>query len=196
MKNGNLLTRIYFLGQALLVFFFSSCFMFPVAPTKSQAHRVVESCIINAAGCVSVSSNNAPEINIQASNIDYPNNTTYDFGTVAITDPPLDVVFTIQNLGQVSLSLIEGAALNLGKSNLNLAVIPADTVVISGDDDESFTITQPTVTSISAGSSTTFTISFGPTLTGSKTASISISNDDADENPYIINLQGIGGVGK
>src|SRR5690606_24882973 len=39
---------------------------------------------------------------------------------------------------------------------------------------------------------TTFTVTFQPTSTGSKTASISVVSNDADENPYVINLTGNG----
>ncbi len=204
MKEGNLLTHIYFLGQGLLVFFFSSCFMFPVTPTKSQLHRIVESCILNSTGCVGGSSLQ-PEINIQANNIDYLNNSTFDFGTVPAFDPAVDVVFTIQNLGQSNLSLTssintalhETDPLAIKQRTIASAVIPVSSiVVVSGTNASFFTITQPTVTSVSSGASTTFTVSFATTLQGSNSASISISNNDTDENPYTINLTATGGIPK
>ncbi len=46
--------------------------------------------------------------------------------------------------------------------------------------------------SIPGSSSQAFTITFAPTGIGSRFASISIENDDPDENPYVINFEGVG----
>ena len=43
--------------------------------------------------------------------------------------------------------------------------------------------TQPTTPVAPAGTST-FTITFTPASLGAKTATVTIANDDADENPY------------
>lgn len=45
---------------------------------------------------------------------------------------------------------------------------------------------------IAVGGSTTFTITFDPLTTGTKTAIISIPNNDTDEAPFEINLTGVG----
>ena len=39
---------------------------------------------------------------------------------------------------------------------------------------------------------TTFTITFTPTTVGAKSASVSIANDDLNENPYTFSLSGTG----
>jgi len=50
-------------------------------------------------------------------------------------------------------------------------------------------------TPIAANSSTTFTIEFNPSAAGVRTASVSIANNDANENPYNFNIQGTGVAG-
>ncbi|MEN9700322.1 MAG: hypothetical protein RLZZ301_1520 [Bacteroidota bacterium] len=45
---------------------------------------------------------------------------------------------------------------------------------------------------VAGGASQNVTLSFSPAGTGSRLATLAIANDDNDENPYIINLYGIG----
>lgn len=45
---------------------------------------------------------------------------------------------------------------------------------------------------ISGGSSQTFQINYNPSNTGSHFATLEIASNDADENPYIINFEGVG----
>ncbi len=45
---------------------------------------------------------------------------------------------------------------------------------------------------IAGGSSQTFTINYTPSNTGSHFATLEIASNDADENPYIINFEGVG----
>ncbi len=78
---------------------------------------------------------------------------------------------------------------NLGNTNLYLSGSPI--VSISGD--TAFSIqTQPANSTISAANSETFTIRFAPTTSETVTATISIANDDNDENPYTFTIQGTG----
>ena len=61
----------------------------------------------------------------------------------------------------------------------------------SGPDAGDFSSTI-TAGSVGATSNNSYTVSFTPTGTGSKFATISIGNNDSDENPYIINFEGVG----
>jgi hypothetical protein len=95
-----------------------------------------------------------------------------DFGNAAVTGETVDRTFTIHNFGT---------------ENLNLTGIPI--VVATGD----FTVTsQPSSSTISGSSSLTFTVQFDPTTTGVRTGTISIANDDPNENPYNFDIQGTG----
>ena len=97
-----------------------------------------------------------------------------DFGAVNVGSTA-DLVFTIKNLGGV---------------NLTLSGTPK--VAISGTHASLFTVTAQPVSPVAPEDSTTFTVRFAPTSIGAKTAALAIANDDADENPFIINLGGMG----
>ncbi len=130
----------------------------------------------------------APEINIQGAgnNIvhDAPLTNTpsvtndTDFGSHDITAGSNVNVFTIQNTGTGPLALTGGSPY----------------VVITGDTGDFTLSLGPAIptTPIAASGSTTFTITFNPTVTGLRTAQVSIANDDSDEAPYTFNIQGTG----
>src|SRR6185369_11239704 len=50
----------------------------------------------------------------------------------------------------------------------------------------------PPTTSIAAGSYAVFQITFNPSATGLRTATVSISNNDSDEGTFTFNIQGTG----
>jgi len=97
---------------------------------------------------------------------------------------------SVVEAGTVSKSIIYTIA-NTGLATLNLTGTAPDYVTISGDAD--FTIsTQPTTPVAASTGTTTFTVVFDPTTTGSRTAVISIANDDVTANPYNFTIQGTG----
>jgi hypothetical protein len=102
------------------------------------------------------------------------NNT--DFGSADVSTGSESHTFTITNTGVVSLNLTGTPIVN----------------VISGDTGD-FSITQPSGNSVASGGGTvSFSITFDPTTSGERTATISIDNDDPDENPYTFTIKGIG----
>ncbi|MFN3405010.1 MAG: glycosyl hydrolase family 8 [Cytophagaceae bacterium] len=114
-----------------------------------------------------------------ATNLQVDHNSTFDFQntqTTAGNPEGKTITFTIENLGF---------------QNLNLTGNP-NRVTVSGPDAAMFTIVQPSLSTLSLNQTTTFTVQFRPTSTGVKTAALSIASNDADENPYIINLTGLG----
>ncbi|MDI9256292.1 choice-of-anchor D domain-containing protein [Flavobacterium sedimenticola] len=120
------------------------------------------------------------EINIVQSATNYINGSIYNFGTV-LTGSTLDVVFTIQNLGNQTLLL--GATPTItGNPPYSLQANYASTSIpgMSG--------TTP--------NTQTFTIRFAPTAAGTFTGSISITNNDPTgaESPYVINFTGVGQI--
>ncbi len=121
----------------------------------------------------------APEINVQgnATNIVDGDTTPSladhtDFGSADINGNTVSRTFTIQNTG--------GSALTVG------------TVTISGTHASNFTVTTQPPTSVAAGGSAPFVIQFDPSATGLRTASLSFSNNDPNENPYNFSIQGTG----
>ena len=117
---------------------------------------------------------NYPEMDIQGNATSIPDGditplTTdwTDFGSVNLTR-----TFTIRNTG--------AGVLNLGA------------ITISGTNSSEYTVTTAPSSPIASGSSTTFTVTFNPTAAGIRTATISIANNDTDENPYDFAIQGTG----
>lgn len=81
---------------------------------------------------------------------------------------------------------------NTGNGLLALTGTPA--VSLSGD--ASFSVSaQPAATVAANNGESSFTISFTPTSIGEKTATVSIANDDPNENPYTFSISGTGTTG-
>lgn len=122
----------------------------------------------------------APEIDVQGNGQTIADGDTTpsvadntDFSSAILGGIPIVRTFTIANSGTADLSLT-GSPL----------------VSISGVHATDFTISSTPTTPVSAAGSTTFQISFAPSAIGVRTATISIANDDADENPYDFAIQG------
>ena len=80
---------------------------------------------------------------------------------------------------------------NIGSGVLTLSGVPL--VVLSGSHAGDFLVSsQPSASSVAPGDSIAFTVTFNPTAVGLRTASLSIANDDDDENPFDFAIQGTG----
>ena len=138
---------------------------------------------INACSTVSCSFSvvvNAPEINVQGNGnniadgstsltlISGASGTGTDFGSTVFTR-----TFTLQNTGNAALS-----------------VTPA--LSITGANASDFTVTASPASSVTGGGSTTFTIAFNPSATGTRNATVHITNNDCDESDYDFAIQGTG----
>ncbi|MBL7999252.1 MAG: choice-of-anchor D domain-containing protein, partial [Candidatus Kapabacteria bacterium] len=117
-----------------------------------------------------------PEINLQGNSTNIVSGTTTtsatnhtDFG--GITGTSLARTFTIQNTGTANLTV---SGISVGGTN-------ASEFVVSG-------ITFPAT--ITNGTSTTFTVTFTPTANGTRTATISVANNDCDEPSYTFAVSG------
>ncbi|WP_445717972.1 choice-of-anchor D domain-containing protein [Flavobacterium sp.] len=120
-----------------------------------------------------------PEINIQGNAVNIIDGDTTpivgddtDFGSADIAGGTIVKTFTIQNLGT--------AVLNVG------------TITFSGANASDFTVTTAPSATVAAGSSTTFQVTFDPSAIGVRNATISIVNNDANENPYDFAIRGNG----
>jgi len=113
------------------------------------------------------------EMNVQFEGNDVPNNSAVQFAESLGSTKVLK--FGIQNLGT-------GSSLSIGASNLT-GIAAGDFAVASSP------------SNIGTLSSDTLEINFTPSAAGSRAATLTIVNDDPNENPYVINLNGIGGTG-
>ena len=107
----------------------------------------------------------AREINVKINGTTALNNTTYVIGNTAAN------TITIENSGVQTLT-VSGTT-------------------ISGANAAEFS-TNLSTASIAGIGTQTFNLNFAPTGNGSRTATISIANDDNDENPYVIILSAVG----
>lgn len=87
---------------------------------------------------------------------------------------------------------IKGTAKTLTIRNDGEADLGSLSVSVSGANSTDFIITQPAVTTLASGASTTITVSFKPTATGARSATLLIASNDANDNPFEINLTGTG----
>ena len=67
-----------------------------------------------------------------------------------------------------------------------------EVIIITGTHASDYTTTAQPATLITAGSSTTFSITFDPSAAGTRIATIDMNNNDIDENPYTFAIQGEG----
>ena len=121
----------------------------------------------------------SPEINLQGNAVSIVSGDAApaladhtDFGSVSTASGTIVRTFTIQNTGT--------AALTIGA------------ITIAGANAADFTVTSSPAASVVAGGSTTFQVTFNPSADGVRNATISIANNDANENPYTFAIQGNG----
>ncbi|MDZ7900829.1 MAG: choice-of-anchor D domain-containing protein [Arcicella sp.] len=122
------------------------------------------------------------EINLKGNNVNIASGSTTpsisnhtDFGSVFASSGTIVRNFTIENTG-----------------NQNLLLTGSPIVNITGANASDFTVTLVPPTTVTSVSNTTFQITFDPSAVGDRTATISIANNDTDENPYTFDIQGTG----
>ncbi|MFN8396251.1 MAG: HYR domain-containing protein [Bacteroidia bacterium] len=121
----------------------------------------------------------SPDMNVKGNSVSIvdgditPTTTDHtDFGSVAACTGTIVRTFTIEN--------VTGADLTLGA------------ISITGAAAADFTVTASPTSPVTAGNSTTFNVTFDPSAVGLRSATISIANNDPDENPYDFAIQGTG----
>jgi hypothetical protein len=78
---------------------------------------------------------------------------------------------------------------NAGPGNLILGGTPK--VAVSGAHAADFTVTQQPASPVVPGGSTVFQMTFTPSAFGERVATVSVSNNDPDENPYGFAVRGV-----
>lgn len=144
-----------------------------VAGAYQEDHDADGQASLNNAGSVYVFKNSV-EINVKQNTTRIADGGNYSLGHV--------------NLGESS-EILEFTIENSGADNLELSGTPV--VAISGVNASDFVVDQTSISStVLPAETTTFTIVFTPSASGSRTAEISINNNDADENPYNFTITG------
>ncbi len=96
-----------------------------------------------------------------------------DFGSTNVGGTPVVHTFTISNTGDAALILSGSPAVTLATGT-------------------HFSVSTQPSSPVGSNSSTTFSVTFDPTGAGSLTDTVSIANDDSDENPYTFVISGTG----
>lgn len=112
------------------------------------------------------------EINVTFNNVKVISGDNIAFN--APVNDSTDVTFTIGNLGTIN-------------------TLQISSLVLSGPQSSEFQILPPQPDSIVALDSAALTLRFKPLAAGTRSALLTIGNNDADENPFLINLFGVGG---
>jgi hypothetical protein len=94
------------------------------------------------------------------------------FGNVTVGSSGTPLTFTVKNLGTANLT-----GLAITKSGTNTGNFVVGTI---------------SATTLSPGASATFTVTFRPSAAGSRSAILRLASNDADENPFDINVAGTG----
>ena len=121
----------------------------------------------------------APEVNVQGNGVTIADGDSTpsaadhtDFGSQSVAAGTVVRTFTIQSTGTGSLTV--------------------GTPTIGGTHAADFSVTANPSGTVAAAGSTTFQVTFNPSAQGLRSATVSFSNNDADENPYNFSIQGTG----
>ena len=98
-----------------------------------------------------------------------------DFGNLNVAGGSQDRTFTIESRGDAALDLTGNPR-----------------VTMTGPHAADFVVTSTPNSPVAPGGTTTFTVRFDPSVRGLRTATVSIANNDADENRYEFAVQGAG----
>jgi len=136
-----------------------------------------------SAGTVSGDAFSSSEIDISGNGTSIADNDTTpstadntDFGNAAVDGGTVARTFTVTNSGLAPLNLTSTPRVN-----------------ITGANAADFTLTTDATTPVTpGGGTTTFTITFDPGAVGTRTATVTVNNDDADEGTYSFAIQGTG----
>ena len=114
-----------------------------------------------------------PEITVE-----YPNG-------ISLTDGNSTI-----NLGNIETTTTDEVTITI--TNSGNALLSALTATLIGTDEDDFSTSDPALTTLASGQSTTLTLRFLPNRIGSHSAMLQIASNDPDENPFEIALSASG----
>src|SRR5690606_27089185 len=137
--------------------------------------------------------------------------TTYNSGVLTV-NPPLVQEITVRGVIGANPTIPSGdttpsgtdntlfAAQNIGDSqtktfriqNVGLANLSVSSISLVGGNPGDFLLSATGPYNIAPGNFVNFNITFQPTAAGIRTTTVTIANNDADENPYTFLIQGTG----
>jgi uncharacterized cupredoxin-like copper-binding protein len=145
----------------------------------------------------------AADYRIRITSVESPDKTDTSQSDFTISPIPLPEISVEQPQG---VELVDGAAtvafgdallglpvpLTVTIRNTGTADLTGLAVSKSGTDDADFEVGALNETTLAPGSQTTFSVTFTPSALGARSAALQISSNDSDENPFDIDLTGVG----
>jgi hypothetical protein len=113
-----------------------------------------------------------PEIEVLDNGAVLDNHDSIQYGSTAVEGGTIQHTFTISNTGD--------------------AVLNVHTPSLTGLHPDDFTLSSEPASSVEAGSSTTFQITFDPSAAGRRQVIVFIRNDDSDESSFTFSISGWG----
>ncbi|MBI3509369.1 MAG: endonuclease [Bacteroidetes bacterium] len=174
--NGSSWTNLHSFNDVTLPVSTYTLFTDNVNATSHYVRFIYTNKVTGNVGLDDVNLDPAPAGPQQEINVKYNSSTVLTGGSTWFSSPVSTMTpenFTIENLGTANTLNISSA-------------------IISGPDAADFSVASfpPAVAALTNG---TLTVNFTPSASGTRTAVLTINNDDADESAYIINLNGVGG---
>ncbi|MCB9893539.1 MAG: tandem-95 repeat protein [Planctomycetes bacterium] len=170
--------------------------LFATQPAISAAGTLTFTPAANVAGTASISielqDNGGGTDTSAPQNFNITITTAGEIGLFRVTGNPIadGAIDTVgSSLGALTPYSFLYTVQNLGNGVLNLTSTP-DPVLLSGATNCEAYITHQAISPISATSSTTFVLWLRPLSAGNFSVDVSIANNDADENPYDVSVQG------
>jgi len=139
-----------------------------------------------------------PQIDLRGNSVSIANGDTLpslidhtDFDSVSVTSGFMERTFTVHNTGTDTLQLKSPAnAQNFGSQTVQF--LKGSGVTLSGAHAYDFEVTQQPVSIVPPGDSSTVKIKFDPSAVGLRSATVSVSSNDPDENLFTFAIQGSG----
>ncbi|MDY6969872.1 MAG: phospholipase D-like domain-containing protein [Spirochaetota bacterium] len=161
--------KILFLSKLLFIFLLGTNATFTTSSCSKDSFMLNSSTQTDTE-TDSGNSSNYPKINLKQGTYNIPNGGYFDFGCLQIGNSR-DVVFTIENTGNVDLIL-------------------NDDPPVSIDRIADFAITNEIFSPIAPGKSASFTIQFSPSDTYNKSAKVTIHSNDPNEETFNFSITG------
>jgi hypothetical protein len=148
------------------------------------------------------------EVHVASDDVDTPDYTFLVAGTGVEPDiAVLGMDLSLITNGQTAVSISDGTDFGISipftggvtrtftitnPGTMTLALTNTPVVELTGSQTQDFSVIMQPAASISAGDTATFAVKYTPTQMGIQTATVSIANNDADENPYTFDICGTG----
>ena len=134
----------------------------------------------------------SPRVAVVAT-VNFPEITVLGNGNIILDEDTTPITTDYTNLGTTGIGV--GITKNYTIQNSGTINLTIGTINIGGLNASEFVVTTAPAASVAPGGNTTFSIRFTPTALGTRNANLSFVTNDPDENPFNIDIVGVGSTG-